>query len=317
MNPAQTSSSDLGGQPDSSFGYGLVYNPMDPYNMYPHHETGEEIYGPPPLFGINKHDPLNMKPFNPNVFAGLVGAPGAVAPVPTALNTMGPNPFTPLLQPATPAMPMAPVPVPAAPGAGQVAPMAQPLAPMGGFNPLLTAAALNVLTGDDSSFAPGSGPSSSFNTGADPSSSASAGEDPSSSASAGADPSSSASAGADPSSSASAGDDPSSSYLMSLGYPYSPYYYSVDPFGLNGGYVLPQNPHPTDPNNQYPHPLTGSMSEPGPALAGGYNVYDPQNVIGAPPVFSERERILEHNRAAMQAQSPYAPYRLHQVPVPK
>ena len=44
MNSTQDGTS---AEPDSSFGYGLVYNPMDPYNMYPHHETGEEVYGPP------------------------------------------------------------------------------------------------------------------------------------------------------------------------------------------------------------------------------------------------------------------------------
>lgn len=246
-------------EPDSSFGYGLNYNPMDPYNMYPHHETGEEVYGPPPLFGINKHDPFNTKPFNPNMFSGLMGAPAALAPVPHGLNTMGPNPFTPLLQPMAPTMPMAPA-----------NPMVPPMvAPAGGFNPLVMAAALSTINGD-----------SSF------------------------------SAGADPSSSFEAGGDPASSYYMN---PLNPYF--LDPFATH--VVTPQNPHPTDPNNQYPNPLTGSMTEPGPALAGGYNVYDPQNVIGAPPTFSERERALQHNRAAMQSQSPYAPYLMNQVTVPR
>ncbi|CAM9099533.1 unnamed protein product, partial [Sphacelaria rigidula] len=253
------------GEPDSSFGYGLNYNPLDPYNMYPHHETGEEVYGPPPMFGINKHDPFNMKPFNPNMFGGLAAAPAAIAPVAPvgpALNTIGPNPFTPLLQPTTPVIPMAPA-------TDHVAPMAGPMMPpMGGMNPLLMAATLSTLSGD-SSFATGSNPSSSSNAGA----------------------------------------DPSSSYYMN---PYNPYF--LDPFAMH--VATPQNPHPTDPNNQYPHPMTGSLTQPGPALAGGYNAYDLQNLIGAPPVFSERERAMEHNRAAMQAQSPYAPYRMHQVPVP-
>ncbi|CAM9102371.1 unnamed protein product [Ectocarpus sp. 8 AP-2014] len=258
MNSATQAGSSA--EPDSSFGYGLNYNPMDPYNMYPHHETGEEVYGPPPLFGINKHDPLNMKPFNPNAFSGLFGAPATSVPAPAAMNTMGPNPFTPLLQPMAPAMPMAP------PNH-----MAPPMvAPAGGMNPLLMAAALSSINGD-----------SSFNTGAAPSSSFDAGAAPQ-----------------------------SSFYYANA---FNPYY--VDPFGAQ--VVTPQNPHPTDPNNQYPNPLTGSMTQPGPALAGGYNVYDPQNVIGAPPVFSERERALEHNRAAMQSQSPYAPYIMNQVPVPK
>lgn len=250
---------DTAKQGDSSFGYGLNYNPMDPYNMYPHHETGEEKYGPPPMFGINKHDPFNMKPFNPNMFAGMFGAPVAPSPLPPVMNTLGPNPFTPLLQPMTPALPMAPA-HPTAP------PM---MAPMGGMNPLLMAAAMSSLDGD-SSFSAGAEPSSSYSTGA----------------------------------------DPSSSYYMN---PYNPYF--LDPFAMH--VAMPQNPHPTDPNNQYPNPMTGSMTQPGPALAGGYNAYDPQNLIGAPPVFSERERALEHNRAAMQAQSPHAPYRMHQVPVPR
>lgn len=255
-----SSSSAMGGEPDSSFGYGLNYNPMDPYNMYPHHETGEEVYGPPPMFGINKHDPFNTKPFNPNLFAGMFGAPVAAAPLPPVMNTVGPNPFTPLLQPMTPQMPMDPM----APQMG--APPA--MVPMGGMNPLMMAATVSALTGD-SSFSPG----------------------------------------ADPSSSHDAGADPSSSYYMN---PYNPYF--LDPFATQA--MVPQNPHPTDPNNQYPNPMTGSMTEPGPALAGGYNVYDPQNLIGAPPVFSEKERALQHNRAAMQSQSPYAPYRMNQVPIP-
>ncbi|CBN80391.1 EsV-1-89 [Ectocarpus siliculosus] len=272
MSPTQDGTS---GEPDSSFGYGLVYNPMDPYNMYPHYETGEEKYGPPPPFGINPQDPFNMKPFNPNAFGGLFGAPATVAPTPATgvMNTVGPNPFTPLLQPMTPATPMA-----------SPSNMAPPMvAPMGGMNPLLMAATVSAL-GKDSSFTPGAAPSSSFNTGA-------------------ADPSSSFDASA-------SGDAPSSSYhYMNALYPYYSY-----PFATHA--VSPQNPHPTDPNNQYPHPLTGSMTEPGPALAGGYNVYDPHNVIGAPPAFSERDRALEHNKAVMQSQSPYAPYIMNQVPVP-
>lgn len=243
-----------GNEPDSSFGYGLVYNPMDPYNMYPHHETGEEIYGPPPMFGYNKFDPLNMKPFNPNVFGGLFGssavpaaAPApAVAPTPVPQATLGPNPFTPLLQPLTPVAPLAPPQIPVA---------AQPMVhqPM---NPVMLAALATAANGD---------------------------------------------------SSASLGQDPSSSYYLP-----APYY---DPlFGVQ--YVSPQNLHPTDPNNQYPHPLTGSMTEPGPALAGGYNAFDPHNIIGAPTAASDRERVMEHNRAAMQAQSPYAPYHMPQLPVP-
>lgn len=264
VHGSSSSDSELGDGPDSSFGYGLVYNPLDPYNMYPHHETGEETYGPPPLFGINKHDPFNMKPFNPNMFSGLMGAPAAASPLPPVFNTMGPNPFTPLLQPMTPTLPMAPSGNPAAPMAPPVA------APMMGTNPLLMAAAVSAITGD-----------SSFSTGA----------------------------GADPSSSFDAGADPSSSYYMN---PYNPYF--LDPFATH--VVQPQYAHPTDPNNQYPHPQTGSLTQPGPAQAGGYNVYDPQNLIGAPPVFSERERALEHNRAATQPQSPYAPYRMNQVPVP-
>jgi len=288
MTSAQGMTSTQGGDsadPDSAFGYGMVYNPMDPYNMYPHYKTGEEIYGPPPPFGYNPQDPFNMKPFNPNVFGGLFGAPVAAAPAaaPSVMTTMGPNPFTPLLEPMTPAMPMA--------SPGYVAPPA--VAPMGGMNPLLMAATISAL-GEDSSFTPGVAPSSSFNAGdADPSSSFNASA---------ADPSSSFNAGAA---------DPSSSYnYLNALYPY----YSSYPFATQ--VVTPQNPHPTDPNNQYPHPYTGSMTEPGPALAGGYNVYDPHNVIGAPPVLTERERALEHNRAAMQPQSPYAPYLMQQVPVP-
>ncbi|CAM9206202.1 unnamed protein product, partial [Pylaiella littoralis] len=216
-------------QPDSSFGYGLNYNPMDPYNMYPHHETGEKVYGPPPMFGYNKHDPFNMKPFNPNVFGSLFGTPAAQPPVPAAMNTLGPNPFTPLLQPATHRFPPAPLHIPPP-------------------NPLLLASAMSDVA--DSSF---NLPSYNYN-------------------------------------------------------------YNYDPFMNHWG--TPQHIHPTDPNNQYPNPLSGSMTEPGPALAGGYNIYDPHNVIGAPAASSDRERALEHNRAAMQAQSPYAPYRMHVVPVP-
>ena len=220
-----------------------------------------------------------MKPFNPDAFSGLFGAPVTPTPAPGVMNTVGPNPFTPLLQPMAPAMPMAPP--------NHLAPPT--MAPIGGMNPLLMAAAVSALSGD-----------SSFNAGAAPSSAFDAGAAPSSSFDAGAAPSSSFDAGAAPSS--------SYHYMNAL----NPYYL----YPLATHVVSPQNPHPTDPNNQYPNPLTGSMTEPGPALAGGYNVYDPQNVIGAPPAFSERERALEHNRAAMQSQSPYAPYLMKQVPVP-
>lgn len=282
MNSAQTSggSSANIGEGDSS----MTWNSMDPMNQYPHHVTGEEVYGPPPPFGYNKHDLFNMKPFNPDMFGSMFGTPVAQPAVPA---TMGPNPFTPLLQPLTPAMPMAP---------GIVAPVGNP---MGAMNPLMMATIMSSLT-DDSSYAQGAAPSSSFNAGAAPSSSSTTGGAP----------------------------DPSSSYYMNAYAPYSPYGPYTAPYGLYGRYapyadpfatgvVVPQNPHPTDPNNQYPHPLTGSMTEPGPALAGGYNAFDPQNVIGAPQVFSERERALEHNRAALQPQSPYAPYNMHQVNVPQ
>lgn len=263
------SSSATGAEPDSSFvpglqslfGPGLVYNPLDPTNSFPHHETGEEVYGPPPLFGMNKHDPFNMKPFNPNALAGLFAQPPMVSTLP---QTMGPNPFTPLLQPMAPSLPMAPG-VPTVQTGLPAPPMAMPAAPQ--VNPLLMAAAFQAIT-KDSSFTPGQ----------------------------------------DPSSSSVPGGDPSSSWYTS---PYYPYY--QDPFST---YVVPQYQHPTDPNNQYPHPQTGSLTQPGPALAGGYNAYDPQNLIGAPPVFSETERALEHNRAAAQPQSPYAPYKMHQVPIP-
>lgn len=229
VDPVSTSYGGEEAEPDSSFGYGMNYNPIDPYNMYPHHETGEEVYGPPPMLGYNKHDPFNMKPFNPNMFGSLFGTP--------VMNTLGPNPFTPLLQPMTPQLPMqAPVHLPPP-------------------NPLLMAAAMSQTPG----------------------------------------------------SSAAMSQTPDSSFYM---HPY-PYY---DPFGTQ--VMKPQNIHPTDPNNQYPHPQTGSMTEPGPALAGGYNAYDPHNLIGAPQAANDRDRILEHNRAAMQPQSPYAPYRMQTVPVP-
>ncbi len=287
MDSAQTSggSSANMGELDSS----MFYNSMDPANMFPHHVTGEEVYGPPPPFGYNKHDPFNMKPFNPDMFAGMFGTPVAQPPVPA---TLGPNPFTPLLQPLTPAMPMAP---------GTVAAVGNP---MGAMNPLLMASVMSSLTDDSSSYAPGAAPSSSFDAGAAPSSSSTTGGAP----------------------------DPSSSYYMNPYYsPYGPFPTTYSPYSVYSPYispyapyvdpfataVVPQNPHPTDPNNQYPHPITGSMTEPGPALAGGHNVYDPHNLIGAPPVFSERERALEHNRAALQPQSPYAPYNMHQVEVPR
>lgn len=60
---------------DSSFGYGMNYNPIDPYNMYPQNETGEEVYGLPPMLGCNKHHLLYMKLFNPNMFGSLFGVP--------------------------------------------------------------------------------------------------------------------------------------------------------------------------------------------------------------------------------------------------
>ena len=205
-----------------------VPNPADPFNQYPNHETGEEEYGPIPPFGFNKHDMMNMKPFNPNALSAVMGGPmvhpqvGAVTYgagignllMPPPFNMLGipgglPNPAAPLLQPMAPS-------VPTAPG---VAPLGALPVP-GGF-----------------------------------------------------------------------------SMLPPVNYAY-------------GGMATPQNYHPNDPNNQFPNPLTGSMTQPGPALEGGMNQYDPYNVIGAPVGTDAQNRAIS-KQMKDQPRHPRSPYILH------
>jgi len=71
--------------------------------------------------------------------------------------------------------------------------------------------------------------------------------------------------------------------------------------------MTPQNYHPTDPNNQFPNPLTGSMVNPGPALEGGMNAYDPYNVIGAPYGTPEQNKAMKKNMKN-QPRHPRSPY---------
>lgn len=198
-----------------------VPNPVDPFNQYPNHETGEEEYGPIPPFGFNKHDMLNMKPFNPNALSAVTGGPivqpqvslgGLLMPPP--FNMLGlpgslPNPAAPLLQPIVPT-------VPTTPGV----------------------ASLNSLP------APGE-----------------------------------------------------FSMFPSMNYGYTGY----------GGYATAQNYHPNDPNNQFPHPMTGSMTQPGPALEGGMNQFDPYNVIGAPVGTPDQNEAMSH-AMANQPRHPRSPY---------
>lgn len=205
-----------------------IPNPADPFNQYPNHETGEEEYGPIPPFGFNKHDLMNMKPYNPNALSAVMGGPmvhpqvGAVTYgaglgnllMPPPFNMLGvpggiPNPAAPLLQPMVPI-------VPTAPG---LFPSSQSMVP-------------TVQT------APGLFPSSNY------------------------------------------------------GY---------------GGLATPQNYHPNDPNNQFPNPLTGSMTQPGPALAGGMNQFDPYNVIGA-PVGTDAQNKAISQQMIDQPRHPNSPY---------
>ena len=206
-----------------------VPNPADPFNQYPNHETGEEEYGPIPPFGFNKHDMMNMKPFNPNALNAVMGGPivqpqvGAITYgagmgsllMPPPFNMLGisgglPNPAAPLLQPMSPVVPTT------APG----------VLPLGSL----------PTPGSHSMFPP-----------------------------------------------------------VRYGY---------------GGFATPQNYHPNDPNNQFPNPLTGSMTQPGPALEGGMNQYDPYNVIGA-PVGTVSQNKAVSKQMKNQPRHPRSPYILH------
>lgn len=196
-----------------------VPNPADPFNQYPNHETGEEEYGPIPPFGFNKHDMMNMKPFNPNALSAVMGGPIAQPQVslggllmPPPFNMLGipgglPNP-NPLLQPIVPT-------VPTTPGVASLNALPSP----GGF----------------SMFPP-----------------------------------------------------------VNYGYGY-------------GGMATSQNYHPNDPNNQFPNPLTGSMTQPGPALEGGMNNYDPYNVIGAPVGTPAQNKAISQ-QMINQPRHPRSPY---------
>jgi len=73
--------------------------------------------------------------------------------------------------------------------------------------------------------------------------------------------------------------------------------------GYGYGMATPQVANNMDPNNQFPNPLTGDYNNPGPAQAGGANVFDPHNLIGAPYMDDSM-----HNRMANLPQHPQSPY---------
>lgn len=73
----------------------------------------------------------------------------------------------------------------------------------------------------------------------------------------------------------------------------------------------PQFANASDPNNQFPHPITGSLNEPGPSLAGGMNAFDPYNVIGA-PVGTPDQMEQMRTRMATQPHHPQAPFNFRQ-----
>ena len=77
------------------------------------------------------------------------------------------------------------------------------------------------------------------------------------------------------------------------------------PYGFDT--IQPQYINPSDPNNQFPHPITGSLTEPGPSLAGCMNAFDPYNVIGAPQG-TPGQMLDMRARMASQPQHPQAPY---------
>lgn len=200
----------------------FLYNPMDPFNQYPNHETGEEEYGPIPPFGFNKNDPMNMQPFNPNVMNAMFGGGPIYNPPRPSHITYGPGPGNLLMPPPfnmlgvqnfglpNPSMPLLQPMVPSPPGIRtQVSPLP----------PLPT---------------PG-----------------------------------------------------------------------VNWYGMHT--LSPQQYHPTDPNNQFPNPLTGSMTEPGPALEGGMNSYDPYNVIGAPHGTPAQNEAMR-KKMMQQPRHPRSPY---------
>lgn len=82
---------------------------------------------------------------------------------------------------------------------------------------------------------------------------------------------------------------------------------SVAPLGYGTHTLHQQQYHPTDPNNQFPNPLTGSMTQPGPALEGGMNAFDPHNVIGAPHGTPDQMRQMQ-KQMAQQPRHPRSPY---------
>ena len=205
-------------------GSSFMYNPIDPFNQYPNHETGEEEYGPIPPFGYNKHDVMNMKPFNPNVMSSMLGGPMMYPPSLTYGPGLGqvlmPPPFN-LLGVPSPTLP------------DPSLPLLQPMVPT----------------------------------------------------------------------------VPTSSRVATLPSLPTPGAHSLFPLGVGlGTHTLhPQQYHPTDPNNQFPHPLTGDLSNPGPALEGGINVYDPHNVIGAPQGTPQQNRVMRE-RMKQQPRHPRSPY---------
>lgn len=215
---------------DKSADSSMFYNLADPDNRFPNYETGAEEYGPAPPFGYNKHDPFNMKPFNPNLISALTGGPMHYPPtfttglhIPPPYNMLG-LPSYPVAQPLAPTLPTV------------QAPHVPPLLPM-----LPAPGSVHTLP---ELHVPGT-----FSA-----------------------------------------------------FPDLPYY----------GSVTPQVHNSMDPSNQFPNPLNGDMNNPGPALAGGRNPYDPHNVIGAPYMNDEM-----HNRMAAQYQSPQAPYILKPKPTKK
>lgn len=204
----------------------FTFNPMDPHNQFPNYKTGEEEYGPIPPFGYNKHDVMNMKPFNPNVMNAMMGGPLIHPPaggvlIPPPFNMLGlpgagfPNPSMPLLQPMVPSLPSP------SPGVSTL-----PALPTPGATSL---------------------------------------------------------------------------------FPFGSPSVGLQGYGFGTHTLSPQQYHPTDPNNQFPNPLTGSMSQPGPALEGGMNAFDPYNVIGAPQGSPAQNHAMRNNMKS-QPRHPRSPY---------
>jgi hypothetical protein len=101
--------------------------------------------------------------------------------------------------------------------------------------------------------------------------------------------------------------------------PFIPPMPSMNPMMPFGGPMMPFGgmqpqppqygfPNADDPNNSLPHPVSGSLTQPGPAMPYAYNKYDPSNMWPIPGKMTKKERAKMMKKMAKQPQNVYAPY---------